>query len=305
MTVSKVPDGQRNQIDMPHWRTHAGKMAEEDNLEYYITFPNPNFDYKNQNGDDFVFLIDEEKVPVVILFGWAGAEDKYLSVYSKIYEEKGLITLRYISPVKYLFWKQNRMAKIGEKLVKLLNDLNFGNHPIIIHCFSNGGAFQYQFFSQALKQSSKPMQIKGVIFDSAPGKRRVLSLFRAIRAIRGGNKLLDIPLCFLMTMFFTTMWLLEIIQNYFTKRRIFQMNPLENLKNEENKWPQHFIYSKGDILIPYQDVEYFASYRKSMGVDVTLKCYDDTPHVRHYPYNRASYTHSVCNFMNKCLNMYS
>ncbi|KAL3270873.1 hypothetical protein HHI36_021388 [Cryptolaemus montrouzieri] len=243
------------------------KMAEPDNLEYYITFPNPNFNYKNQNGDsDFVFVINEDKIPVVILFGWAGAEDKYLSVYSRIYEKKGLITLRYISPVKYLFWRQNRMVKIGEKLVKLLNDLNFENHPIIIHCFSNGGAFQYQFFSQALRLSPKPMQIKGVIFDSAPGKRRILSLFRAIRAIKGGNKLLNLPACLLMTMFFTTMWLFEIIQ--------------------KNKWPQHFIYSKADILIPYQDVEYFASYRKSQGIDVTLKCYEDTPHVRHYPDNK-------------------
>ncbi|KAK9886514.1 hypothetical protein WA026_016793 [Henosepilachna vigintioctopunctata] len=285
---------------------HVTKMAEPDNLEYYITFPNSNFDYKNQNGEsDFVFVVDEKQVPVVILFGWAGAEDKYLSVYSKIYEEKGLITLRYISPVKYLFWKQHRMVKIGEKLVKLLNDLNFVNNPIIIHCFSNGGAFQYQFFSQALKLSPNPMQIKGVIFDSAPGKRRVLSLFRAIRAIKGGNVLLNLPICFLMTIFFSTMWIFQIIRSYFVKKTNLQMNPLENLKNEENKWPQHFIYSKADVLIPYEDVEYFANYRKSLGIDVSLKRYENTPHVRHYPDNKVSYIQSVCSFMHKCLNIHT
>lgn len=51
------------------------------------------------------------------------------------------------------------MIKIGEKLVKLLIDLNFENHPIIVHCFSNGGAFLYQNFSLALETSPKPIQV--------------------------------------------------------------------------------------------------------------------------------------------------
>lgn len=65
-------------------------MADLDNLEYYIKFPNPNFNYNQNNGDnDFVFVVNEDKIPVILLFGWAGCQDKYLSKYSQMYEEKG------------------------------------------------------------------------------------------------------------------------------------------------------------------------------------------------------------------------
>ncbi|XP_050503831.1 transmembrane protein 53-A isoform X2 [Diabrotica virgifera virgifera] len=227
-------------------------MADLDNLEYYIKFPNPNFNY-NQNGDhDFVFIVNEEKIPVILLFGWAGCQDKYLAKYSQIYEEKGLITLRYTAPIKCLFLRRYQMISIGEKLVKLLFDLNFDNHPIIIHCFSNGGAFLYQNFSLALEKCPKQLPIKGVIFDSAPGRRRILSLFRAISAIIGGNKIYNFSVSFIMTMFLSMIWLYEVISNTIYPRPSFQSNPLENLKNEKHRWPQCFIYSKKDDLIYYK-----------------------------------------------------
>jgi hypothetical protein len=221
---------------------------------------------------------------------------------SQIQVASRLITLRYTAPVKCLFWKRFQMITIGERLVKLLVDLNFENHPIIVHCFSNGGAFLYQNFMLALERSPKPIQIKGVIFDSAPGKRRILSLFRAISAILGGRPLYNIPVSILMTMFLSMIWLYEVISNYVSPKKTFQSNPLENLKDDRNRWPQHFIYSKTDILIPFTDIEYFADYRQSVGIDVTSLCYDDSPHVKHYSHNKDSYVNSVCNFLNKCLN---
>lgn len=51
------------------------------------------------------------------------------------------------------------MITIGEKILKLLTDLNFESHPIIVHCFSNGGAFLYQNFSLALQNTPKPLQV--------------------------------------------------------------------------------------------------------------------------------------------------
>lgn len=63
-------------------------MADLDNLEYYIKFPSPGQQYGD---NDFVFVVDEEKVPIVLLFGWAGCQDKYLSKYSQIYEDRGYV----------------------------------------------------------------------------------------------------------------------------------------------------------------------------------------------------------------------
>lgn len=52
------------------------------------------------------------------------------------------------------------MRSIGERIVKLLVDLNFENHPVIVHCFSNGGAFLYQNFALALEKTPKPIQVR-------------------------------------------------------------------------------------------------------------------------------------------------
>lgn len=126
----------------------------------------------------------------------------------------------------------------------------------------------------------------------------MLSLFRAISAILGGNIFYNFSLSLIMTMFFSMIWLYEvsaliipityyknivffriscsislifclyrnditstvfyrisflfqIISNAIYPRTIYP-NPLENLKDEKNSWPQLFIYSKKDNLIPFQ-----------------------------------------------------
>lgn len=112
---------------------------------------------------------------------------------------------------------------------------------------------------------------------------------------------------------------------YLGSNRQFQADPLSMLKVERNRCPQHFIYSKTDDLIPYevsererarefrwknnkivallfQDIQYFTAYRRSMGVDVTELCFEDSPHVKHYIANKETYVNSVCTFLNKCLN---
>ncbi|KAG5872485.1 hypothetical protein JTB14_013129 [Gonioctena quinquepunctata] len=246
------------QINRGFSRAVNVNMADLDNLEYYIKFPSPNFNY-NQNGDhDFVFVVNEEKIPVILLFGWAGCQDKYLAKYSQIYEERGLITLRYTAPVKCLFWRRYQMITIGEKLVKLLVDLNFDNHPIIVHCFSNGGAFLYQNFSLALRKYAKPLPIKGVIFDSAPGRRRILSLFRAISAILGGNVFYNFSMSLIMTMFLSMIWIYEVISNaIYPKGPLPQTTLLGKILRREKKGPQLFIYSKKKLHPPYGGIWVF------------------------------------------------
>ncbi|XP_018336563.1 transmembrane protein 53-A isoform X2 [Agrilus planipennis] len=255
-------------------------MADPDNLEYYIKFPNPNFNYNQHNNDsDFVFVVDEDKIPVILLFGWAGCEDKYLSKYSQIYEEKGLITIRYTAPIKCLFWKRYRMIAIADKILKLLLDLNFESHPVIVHCFSNGGAFLYHNFSLASEKSTQQIQIKGVIFDSAPGKRRILSLYKAISAILGGNIFYNFSISVFMTMFLSVIWMYEVW---------LSLDKSYNGSLSLYNW--------------LQDIEYFAEYRKNKGVEVSTLCFEKSPHVKHYSCHREEYVNSVCSFINKCLN---
>lgn len=59
-------------------------------LDYCLTFPSfpDENDTIEDHQDEFVFVYEDDKRPVVVLLGWAGCQDKYLAKYSAIYEEK-------------------------------------------------------------------------------------------------------------------------------------------------------------------------------------------------------------------------
>ncbi|XP_076623067.1 transmembrane protein 53 [Colletes latitarsis] len=283
-------------------------MSDQEDLDYYIMFPSfppfpkdPTLTTSGQNQrEEFVFVYKEDKRPVVVLLGWAGCQDRYLAKYSAIYEEKSCITLRYTAPVECLFWRRDKMPYIGKRLIQVITDKSLDQHPIFFHIFSNGGAFLYQHVSLAMQQASKPIKVKGVIFDSAPGERRLTALFRAISAIIGGHPLTNIPMSFFITIFLSVLWFLEVIAHAFGRGYPVQTNPIA-LAEETHSWPQLFLYSNADTLIPASDVEKFASRRAERGVRVQLVLFTNSPHVKHYATYRDVYVNTVCSFIHECL----
>lgn len=76
-----------------------------------------------------------------------------------------LITVRYTAPVENIFWKRDAMKPIAQKIVKLLYDMNFEANPIILHVFSNGGAYLYQHIDLAIKEFQTPLDVSAIISD--------------------------------------------------------------------------------------------------------------------------------------------
>ncbi|KAH8410309.1 hypothetical protein KR009_011659 [Drosophila setifemur] len=275
----------------------------EDVLEYFIKFPKTSvetdFQLANANGNE------DNIVPIVMLLGWAGCQDRYLVKYSKIYEERGLITVRYTAPVDTLFWKRSEMVPIGEKILKLIQDMNFDDHPIIFHIFSNGGAYLYQHINLAIIKFKSPLQVRGVIFDSAPGERRILGLYRAITAIYGREKRFNCFTALAITLTLSIMWFVEesyaAFKSLFVPSTAVHASPFSELKNESNKYPQLFLYSKGDVVIPYKDVEKFIRLRRDQGIDVSSVCFEDAEHVKIFIKYPKQYVQIVCNFIRNCI----
>nr|CAD7585832.1 unnamed protein product [Timema genevievae] len=283
-----------------------------DDLEYYIKFPSPTpkDSYSSSEVEEFVFVYDEDKLPVVILLGWAGCQDKYLSKYSAIYEERGCITVRYTAPVGCLIW-HGKMTHLGKRLVELIMDMSLEEHPIFFH-------------------------VKGCIFDSAPGENRVLSLYLAISAIIGGGRFYNLLMTSIFTFFCMFVWLSESAVRSLREMKPMEMGPI-NLYEEPFSWPQLFIYSTTDTLVSYKtflkesyvrlkknravgvkglayrlhspgqnssggrDVEDFAERRKQRGIDVSAIRFDDSPHVQHFLVHRDIYINTVCSFLHTCL----
>ncbi|XP_063234373.1 transmembrane protein 53 [Bacillus rossius redtenbacheri] len=281
---------------------NSGDVMSDDDLEYYIKFPSPTLKDSSPTNEteEFVFVYDEDKLPVVMLLGWAGCQDKYLAKYSAIYEERGCITVRYTAPVECLFWRRSHMRVLGRRLVELISDMSLEEHPIFFHVFSNGGAFLYQHVSQAMQSQDKPLKVKGCIFDSAPGERRVSSLFRAIAAIVGGHWLYSTAVAAVATLACLVVWWLESLARSLRERKALDAEPI-HLEEEPFRWPQLLVYSSRDRLICYKDVEKFAQHRRERGVAVTAVRFEDSPHVQHFLVHRDVYISSVCGFLHACL----
>ncbi|XP_044762656.1 transmembrane protein 53-A-like isoform X2 [Coccinella septempunctata] len=248
-------------------------------------------------------LNDQSYEPVVMLFGWMGAQDKYLRVYSQIYEEQGFPTVRLtVSPFIVLF-KNNEMTEFSHKLVSLLEEPDFKDRPVIIHLFSNGGSFQYEVFLNTLDEAKRKL-VKGVIFDSGPAKWTLYNSFTVCSMILSSlvsNKFLLYPLTVAAIASSASLVGLKKIQKKILKRPVYLMDPYNNLMNQENACPQLFFFSKADKLVPYRDMEVFIEKRKSRGVEVMYKIYETTQHVKHYPSDKLGYTKTVLNFLNKVL----
>lgn len=194
------------------------------------------------------------------------------------------------------------MPHIGKRLLQVITENSQNDHPIFFHIFSNGGALLYQHISLAMQQMNSPIQsqVKGVIFDSAPGERRVMSLFKAISAIIGGHPLTNIPTSFFITIFISMFWFFEVVAHALGRGFTIQSKPFA-LMEESYSWPQLFLYSNTDTLIPAADVEKFASRRAERGVRVQMVLFTNSPHVKHYATYREVYTNTVCSFVNECL----
>lgn len=70
-------------------------LLREDSLEYFIKFP-PRQTFSHQYATENLAEGDKRisenvNVPIILLFGWAGCQDRYLMKYSKIYEDQGFV----------------------------------------------------------------------------------------------------------------------------------------------------------------------------------------------------------------------
>lgn len=90
-------------------------------------------------------------------------------------------------------------------------------------------------------------------------------------------------------------------KSLFVKSTPVHASPFSELKNETNKYPQLFLYSKSDVVIPYRDVEKFIRMRRDQGIDVSSFCFEDAEHVKIFTKYPAQYVQCVCRFIRNCM----
>ncbi|XP_063795532.1 transmembrane protein 53 [Pseudophryne corroboree] len=247
---------------------------------------------------------DQQREPVVILLGWAGCKDKYLAKYSSIYHNQGCVVIRYTAAWRTVFFAESfgfrSLRHQAQKLLELLFDYEIEKNPIIFHVFSNGGFMLYRYVVELLRtdwQLSK-LQVVGTIFDSAPGNRNVRGSVRALNTILEPktNRLLRY---LALAAFAALVFVLRII--LYPMTRLLHENHYDTMKKDPSLWPQLYLYSRGDSIISYVDVEKMIAFRQCRNLPTECIDFQESEHVSHYRRYPQRYTEICISFLRDCV----
>ncbi|XP_038650160.1 transmembrane protein 53 [Scyliorhinus canicula] len=260
-------------------------------LEYTIVFP-------RANGSGF------KEDPVIILFGWAGCQDKHLAKYSSIYKDQGCIALRYISPWRQIFFPgtfDRNLHYTARKLLDLLFDIGIEEHPILFHVFSNGGCMLYRHIVELLCNKTETyfnkLNVVGTIFDSAPGNRNLQGGIRALYTVLGSSTNVFVK-CIAIPAFILFVFLKVVL---YPVTQFISLSCYDALKVDPSRWPQLFFYSKSDKIIPYKDIETMIKVRKLLDIQVQSVDFNTSQHVSHFREFPDEYSAKCIGFLKDCV----
>jgi len=246
------------------------------------------------------FALPRQPRAIVVLLGWWGAEPRHLAKYANLYHVKNCITVqgivsRWVTLVKHdpsIDEFALQTVNHVNKIVRAYEPLKL---PVIIHAFSNGGAFVVERMESLIENRKDDAEIqffaerlRGEVFDSAPAYPTKDNGMNALKAsIR--NPMLQIPV--MAVLYLWGMLLPSSIRKWFAF-----WNHIETSKTCKR---QAFIYSANDRLTAASPLEDLIVKRQELlgKENLLVKKLDDSPHVMHLRTDPEGYN----NFVDECL----
>ncbi|PAV84077.1 hypothetical protein WR25_21175 [Diploscapter pachys] len=239
----------------------------------------------------------EEKKPVILLLGWAGADEKHLWKYASFYNEAGY-RVCLINPSCYHPRIPN--SRVGFYMSPLFQAVkakpgdftSYAKCPIIVHLFSMNGVrclVSFWQWTEAEQKAHLRNRIKGIIFDSAPtiprGSQEAKAVVMSTPKVEGPLQSWisdETRTAFLHHFFNFRNGIMHTFGNLFPKTR--SLNTLYYYLRDNMQLPskQLYIYSTIDDMIREKYVIRFIENQQSLKKDVTVLRYEDSPHVAHF-----------------------
>ncbi|KAH7915584.1 hypothetical protein BJ138DRAFT_1169779 [Hygrophoropsis aurantiaca] len=257
---------------------------------------------------------------VVLIFGWMGAQLRHLNNYTRSYDKLYPNATQVLVRSEAHFWWMSARAKRRQlqSIADVLNSLgclplpkdDFSHatsneaklqHPrILTHVFSNGGAMQCAalgklFATNRSGPSISPLAVSAIVLDSCPSGATFNSIRRAFTAAvpSPAVRYLAIVFSYGLHLFHSLFWVLsgkQIDRLEVLKRDLFNPHVLPWM---DSKTPRLYIYSRGDAVIPWTQVEEHVNASKENGLNVHSELFQDSQHVAHMRANPERYWRAV------------
>ncbi|KAF1765714.1 hypothetical protein GCK72_005667 [Caenorhabditis remanei] len=252
-------------------------------------------------------LVPESKT-LVVLFGWAGCRDRYLSKYAQYYQDAGISTVRFTAPIAKIrsFSSYRPFARCFHRILNEILEEKSDITTIYFHVFSmNGCSLLAAYWDQLNElENGKDIQSKarGLIFDSCPAFTTPSQSAHAISfatlppshyhgALRGSYRAV-------LYTFFSfhrgVLWLRSFLDKdiYEKHYAYFKMITFENLPTK-----QLYIYGPADLVCSEESIEDYAKLMEQRGISISKLRLLDSLHCQHLRSHPVTYTQECLDFV--------
>ncbi|KAI0044286.1 DUF829-domain-containing protein [Auriscalpium vulgare] len=232
---------------------------------------------------------------LIIIFGWLGAQMphllKYTQAYTLLYPRATQILVR--SPPSFFFKSERSKRSLLNPVIDALKAFGYygssdGNSTvsrgILIHAFSNSGAYALATLSQALAPSATPAAHIpcALVLDSTPGRSTRRIAVRAYTIQIQPALLRYLAIAFFSCLYYVMAFIEVVLRTEppieFARR---VLGSPAFLPWTDVATPRLYVYSNVDELVPSDAVENHADEAEASGVSVHRLPFEGTAHVAH------------------------
>lgn len=270
------------------------------NAEQKLIFNNFRRHISNRKASERILIRNEDEEqqrPLAVIIGWGDSKMKKLEErYSSFFEKKNFTTLltttsMFDNHMRYNSNLRKQAIAVKQEMMSLMEKNK--QRLVMLYIFSSGTNLYSHLINEFNSSLYPGSNICGTIFDSCPIFPRFKTLKNFRRAlVDSGNPIL--------ANIFALMAFIVLIKG--PNDPIKLRNLVENASLPS---PQLLLFSKDDPITPYQDVFDFIEVRKSKGINVTYKMWENSKHVKHILCHQQEHQKLVENFVDKCIENYS
>jgi len=250
----------------------------------------------NRNKDE-----DEEKDnkdrKVVLLLGWTGSKARHLRKYRRLYQKLGFVNVSRATPLTDLELNPGNGAPLATELLRKVQ-LNDPQH-FVIHVFSNGGAFVFCAVRMAMEREPQFHDLKSklccLVMDSLPSRvpRVIWAPYLAFLMQEKDDSWYQSMKLMLWSVYFSG---ISLLKYPWEGDPMGWYSPL--MRSLPTDVPELYLYSEGDKLVSYVEIQEFILFRKQNGAQCREYNFGkDSPHVNHFGIFPAMYETQLRTFL--------
>ena len=227
--------------------------------------------------------------PIAVVYGWLLAKSRHLEKFGQFYNNHGADVVT-VKPNVTEVLRPKKAEELAGRLLDIVQSPSNRERPVLIHGFSVGGYLYGQTLNHIVtnpKYSSVQDRIIGQIFDSPVDFNNIpygISNAATDNAILKNTMRLSIQSYFKLTQKYT-------MDKFVARSKLFLSNPV--------RAPALVLFSNDDPVALPEACERCVTGWRDLGMDVTSKKWDSSPHVSHFYKHQEEYMELLMEFLKK------